>query len=89
MPVKDFVSLYKKYPKRMHRERKEGWKYIGYNYALDTVWDISFGALDQSASVYLSVLSFFAPNSIPTVLLEPQENLMLPLRLEFCKDELR
>ncbi|KAL8896345.1 MAG: hypothetical protein Q9207_007750 [Kuettlingeria erythrocarpa] len=88
MPIKDFLSLYKKYPKRMHRERKEGWKYIGYNYALDTVWDISFDALEQPAKACLWVLSFYAPDSIPTTLLEPSENLALPPRLEFCKDEL-
>lgn len=88
MPVKKFLSLYKKYPKRMHRERKEGWKYIGYNYALDTVWDISFDALDQAASTCLGVLSFYAPDAIPTALLERREGIVLPPRLEFCKDEL-
>ncbi|KAL8690231.1 MAG: hypothetical protein Q9224_004454, partial [Gallowayella concinna] len=88
MPIKDFLSVYKKYPKKLHRERKEGWKYIGYNYALDTVWDISFSALDQSAHACLAVLSFYAPDSIPTALLEPSETLTLGPRLEFCKDEL-
>ena len=89
IPVKDFLSLYKKYPKTLHRERKEGWKYLGYNHALDTVWDISFDALDQSASACLRALSFYAPDSVPTTLLEPQRSLTLPARLEFCKDEIR
>jgi len=89
MSVKVFLDLYKKYPKRLHCEQKEGWKYIGYDHALDTVWDISFGALAQPASIFLGILSFYSPDSIPMSLLEPTENLALPARINFCKDELR
>ncbi|KAH7316733.1 P-loop containing nucleoside triphosphate hydrolase protein [Stachybotrys elegans] len=88
MPIRSFVSLYKKYPQRLHKERKEGWKYIGYDHALDTVWDISFGALGPSANALLRVLSFCAPDSIPTDFLEPGEAAQLPSTIEFCLDEL-
>ena len=89
MSIKDFLSLYKKYPKRLHREREEGWKNLGYDQALDTVWDISFDALDQPARACLDVLSFFAPDFIPTTLFEPSEGLALSPRLNFCAYELR
>ncbi len=89
MTVREFLGLYKKYPKKLHREPKEGWKYIGYNHALNTVWDISFSALDQSASTCLSILSFCSPDSIPAALLKPSMDLDLPSQLKFCKDEFR
>ena len=89
MPIKDFLALYKKYPKRLRSERKEGWKYIGYNHALDTVWDISFGALEPQARACLDVLSFYSPNAIPIHLLAPAESTTLPPQLKFCQDELR
>jgi hypothetical protein len=87
MPVREFLELYKKYPRRLHKERKEGWKFIEYDYAIDTVWDISFDALDAPATALLRVLSFCAPDSIPIDILEPREIDELLSSLEFCDDE--
>lgn len=88
MRIEDFLVLYKKYPKRLHRERKPGWKYVEYKHALDTVWDISFESLNESASLCLDMLSFLAPDSIPLDLFEAPESLKLPHQLSFCQDEL-
>lgn len=89
MPISKFLRLYKAYPHRMRKERKEGWKYIGYDHAIDTVWDISLGALEPPAASLLRVLSFCAPDSIPANLLESRPGLSLPRAIEICSDELR
>ena len=88
MSITAFLVLYEKYPKRLHRERKAGWKYIGYNHGLDTVWDISFGGLGKSAAACLGILSFLVPDAIPDVLLEPPITVTLHDSLKFCQDEL-
>lgn len=86
--IQAFLSLYKKYPKKLHREKKPGWKYVGYSHALDTVWELSFESLDDKASPFLSVLSFLSPDSIPVALFEDQDSLNLSAGFGFCKDEL-
>ncbi|KAF2793725.1 hypothetical protein K505DRAFT_224213, partial [Melanomma pulvis-pyrius CBS 109.77] len=88
MLVQDFLVLYNKYPKRLHQERKDGWKYIGDDHSLNTVWDISFDALEQSASTCISLFSFYSPDAIPTDLLGLGPSLDLPRNLKFCEDEL-
>ena len=88
MSVEAFLPLYAKYPKRLYRERKAGWKYLGYDHGLDTVWDISFGSLEKSALSCLGVLSFLMPDSIPFVLLEPPSAARLKETLKYCQDEL-
>jgi len=84
-----FLRLYADNPLRVHRERKVGWKYIGYQHALDTVWNMSFEALDQDASLCLGILSWLAPDSIPRALFEHSKSVSLPKSLDFCQDEFR
>ena len=89
MLIRSFLNLYNKYPQRLHREKKPGWTYIGYNHSLDTVWDISFEALNDSAKALLGVLCFCTPDSIPATLLAPSDPTILTKSLFFCQDELR
>lgn len=88
MSIKDFLNLYKKYPRRLHRERKPGWKYLGYNHALDTVWDISFERLRKESKFLLAVMSFLAPDSIPEQLFKVDDPVKPLERLSFCEDEI-
>jgi hypothetical protein len=85
----NFLNLYEKNPQRIHRERKTGWKYIGYQHALDTVWKISFASLGGDASLCLGILSWLVPDSIPYALFEHSETVNLPETLSFCQDDFR
>jgi hypothetical protein len=84
-----FLNLYEENPRRIHRERKTGWKYIGYQHALDTVWKISFASLDSDASLCLGILSWLAPDSIPYALFEHSKAVAFPEALNFCQDDFR
>jgi hypothetical protein len=86
--IEAFLGFYKKYPKQLHREKKPGWKYVGYNHALDTVWALSFESLDDKASPFLSVLSFLSPESIPMAILRVRIPWNLSTRFKFCKYEI-
>lgn len=87
MSVTNFVPYYDKYTRKIHRERKAGWKYVGYNHALDTVWLLSFGALSEQAKTCLSIFAFLDPDRIPDKLFEPSENVDLPGVLDCLRDE--
>jgi hypothetical protein len=89
MPTTKFLNLYEENPRRIHRERKMGWKYIGYQHALDTVWEISFASLDRDASLCLGILSWLAPDSIPYALFEHSKTVAFPEALGFCQDDFR
>jgi hypothetical protein len=85
--LKDFEHLYDKCKKRIHRERKAGWKYIGYTDALDTVWLLSFKSLNSDDRLCLGAFSYLAPDFIPTMLLEVlDKNGELPA-LRFFSDD--
>lgn len=84
----EFETMYDKYDQRLHKQ-KSGWKYLGYEYGLDTVWEISFSTLGNEARACLGVLSFFAPDSIPAKVFEASDYTRLPSTLSFCEDELR
>ena len=86
--ITNFLILYKKYPKRLHRERRPGWKYLGYNHALDTVWDISFEALGKESMSCLIIMSFLASDSIPEQLFKITDPAKLPEMVSFCNDEM-
>lgn len=87
MSVSSFVPYYDKYTKKIHRDRKAGWKYLGYDHTLDTVWLLSFGALSTSARLCLSVFAFIDPDRIPRQLFEPSEDASLPGTVECLRDE--
>ncbi|PVH73049.1 hypothetical protein DL98DRAFT_576474 [Cadophora sp. DSE1049] len=65
MSLDKFMILYDKHQKKVHRERRTGWKYAGYNHALDTVWELSFEALEPDSRLLLGILSFLVPDTIP------------------------
>jgi hypothetical protein len=67
MSVATFVPYYDKYTRKIYRERKTGWKYVGSNHegALDTMWLLSFGALSDKAKTCLSLFAFLDPERIP------------------------
>lgn len=88
MSISNFLGLYKKYPKSLHREKRPGWKYLGYNHALDTVWDISFEALDKASMSCLTVMSFLAPDFIPEQLFKVGDAVKLLGNLSFCNEEM-
>ena len=88
LAVRPFLTLYKKSPKRLHRLKKDGMASYGYNYAIDTVWEMSFDLLDPDSRRLLGLFCFLAPDSIPMGLFEPREKTLLP-ELDFCCDEFR
>lgn len=89
MSIKDFVRLYRKYPKKLHRERRPGWKYLGYDHAVDTVWDLSFDRLDDAAMSCVTLMSFMSPDGIPEHLFKTSDIAARLDALSFCEDELK
>lgn len=87
MTLTKFLSLYGKQQKKYHREKKDGWKAIGYLHSLDTVWQMSFDELSASATTILGVLCFLVSDAIPEGLFEPDDSLELMEELEFCQEE--
>ncbi|OKL62715.1 hypothetical protein UA08_01361 [Talaromyces atroroseus] len=87
LSLEKFLVMYDKHSKRMHRDRKNGWKYPGYNHAIDTVWELSFSELDQDARTCLGILSFLMPDSIPQEIFEASDMSMEQFSLQFCEDE--
>ncbi len=55
--VSEFHAMYLKYEERLHKEKKSGWKYLGYQHSLDTVFEMSFERLGREARTCLGVLS--------------------------------
>lgn len=88
MSISNFLRLYEKYPKSLHREKKPGWKYLGYSHALDTVWDLAFEALNKTSTSCITVMSFLAPDSIPEQLFKVDDPVTLFEKLSFCDDEM-
>jgi hypothetical protein len=82
-----FIAMYDKHSKKMHRERKSGWKNPGYEHAIDTVWELSFSGLETNARNCLSILSFLMPHSIPQELFEGSTDGLAHPTLKFCEDE--
>ncbi|KAF2116366.1 P-loop containing nucleoside triphosphate hydrolase protein [Lophiotrema nucula] len=60
--IQEFGILYSKYDQRLHKEKKSGWKYLGYEHSLDTVWKLSFESLSADARACLGVLSYLSPD---------------------------
>ncbi|KAI0139030.1 hypothetical protein F4776DRAFT_47404 [Hypoxylon sp. NC0597] len=86
--IEDFRTMYAKYDQRLHKQKKSGWKYLGYKHALDTVWEISFTNLGDGARACLGVLSYFSADSVPAEVFTAPEPDKLPDILSFCSDEL-
>ncbi|KAI0888151.1 uncharacterized protein GGS22DRAFT_185531 [Annulohypoxylon maeteangense] len=63
--IGEFHAMYIKHKQNLHKQKKSGWKYLGYQHALDTVWEISFTNLGEHARACLGVLSFFSADSVP------------------------
>ncbi|KAI0898720.1 hypothetical protein F4806DRAFT_506706 [Annulohypoxylon nitens] len=86
--IGEFYTIYMKHKHTLHNQKKDGWKYLGYQHSLDTVWEISFTSLGAQARICLGVLSFFSADSIPSELFVTAEPHKLPEALSFCGDEL-
>ena len=84
--IPEFLILYDIQPKRAHRERKPGWKYIAYQHALDTVWELSFQSLSPSAARLLGIIAFLAPDSVHQSIFELSDEAQLPSTIRFCAD---
>ncbi|CAH0056955.1 unnamed protein product [Clonostachys solani] len=82
------TSIYMKHGQQLHTKRKSGWKYLGYEHSLDTVWDMSFRNLGIEARACLGVLSFLSADSIPSEIFLSSKPDRLPELLSFCADEL-
>lgn len=87
--VDEFRVMYIKHEQRLHKQKKSGWKYLGYQHSLDTVFEISFINLGDEARACLGVLSFLSADSVPSELFKSEEPGDLPELLSFCEDELR
>jgi hypothetical protein len=61
---------------------------ISGNSSINTLWDISFNSLDPKSREILGVLSFIAPEAIPQLLFEAEDEASLPEPLRFCADSL-
>lgn len=84
-----FVSFYEKHQRKVHRERKIGWKYPGYSHGLDTVWELSFQSLDSDGKILLGVLCFLVPDAIPLMLLDLSGHDTNDETLAFLENEFR
>ena len=85
-----FLEEYRKQPEALHREKQEKkWDHDGYGHTLDTVWNVSFAALDKDSPACLGILSFLAPDAIPVELFVEDEDVKVGARLDFCKSSLR
>jgi hypothetical protein len=85
--LEKFLAMYDKHSKKMHRERKSGWKYPGYEHAIDTVWELAVNGLDPDSRVCLGILSFLEPDAIPQELFRGSEVSLERPALKFCEDE--
>ncbi|KAI1127032.1 hypothetical protein F5Y10DRAFT_266482 [Nemania abortiva] len=56
--IAEFADIYAKHGCRLHGETKPGWVYLGYENALDSVWEDSFKKLGESALSRLKTSSF-------------------------------
>ncbi|KAI0104454.1 hypothetical protein F4814DRAFT_430828 [Daldinia grandis] len=88
MSIFEFHVAYVKYDYNLHTQKKNGWKYLGYPHALDTVWEISFATLGNQARACLGILSFLAADDVPAEIFTATQPDKLPGILSFCADEL-
>lgn len=87
--INEFHAMYDKYDQELHKEKKSGWKYLGYHHALDTVWEISFESLGGNARACLGVLSFFSADQVPSEVFRAKKRGAAPPLLSFCEHDLR
>jgi hypothetical protein len=53
--IREFQAMHAKYEQRLHKQRKSGWKYLGNQHSLDTVWEMSFQNLGPELSQRLEL----------------------------------
>lgn len=85
--LEKFLVMYDKHTRKIHGERKSGWKYPGYEHAIDTVWQLSFSTLDSDAKHCLGIISLLMPDSILQELFEVSTKHLEDVGLSFCEDE--
>ncbi|KAK1830086.1 hypothetical protein QBC39DRAFT_426826 [Podospora conica] len=86
--ISGFHAMYLKYERRLHKEKKGGWKSLGYKHSLDTVFELSFENLGTEARACLGVLSLLSADSVPLEVFQSDDPANLPALLSFCEDEL-
>lgn len=87
--IHEFYNMYIKHEQSLHKQKPSDWKTLGYQHALDTVWEISFTTLSDDARACLGVLSFFTADSVPLEVFTPAGYGDLPELLAFCGNESR
>ncbi|KAJ8131732.1 hypothetical protein O1611_g1895 [Lasiodiplodia mahajangana] len=86
--TKDFADIYKEYGHRLHGERTPGWKYLGYEHAIDSVWEASFKSLGKDAHAWLGVSSFMGSDDLIERGQQIKSSKKLPEVLRFLEDRL-
>ncbi|KAK7990146.1 hypothetical protein PG989_010461 [Apiospora arundinis] len=86
--IEAFSLMYEKHDQRLHSQKKNGFKYMGYNHALDTVWDLSFKNLQRDARSCLGILSLLSADSIPVEVFTTAQAGGRPDILSFCDDDI-
>ena len=83
--LKEFGNMYTKYDQRLHKQRKGGAKYLGYQ----QFFELSFNNLGNDARACMGVLSFLAADMVPREVFITEKSEKLPKSLAFCEDELK
>ncbi|KAI1097155.1 P-loop containing nucleoside triphosphate hydrolase protein [Jackrogersella minutella] len=87
--IDEFHAIYRKYKQHLHSQKKNGWRYLGYQHGLDTVWELSFTNLGDHARACLGVLSLLSADSIPSeIFTKNTASDKLPKALSFCENAL-
>ncbi|KAK5653503.1 hypothetical protein OQA88_8762 [Cercophora sp. LCS_1] len=76
--IQEFEAMYSKHKHTLHRQKKSGGTYVGYQHRFDTVWDMSFRNPGPAARACLGILSFFRANSIPSDVFTVGESIVTP-----------
>ncbi|KAK1455472.1 hypothetical protein CMEL01_04232 [Colletotrichum melonis] len=85
--IEEFQAMYIKHEQHLHKQKKNGWKYLGYQHSLDTVFEMSFANLKKDAKACLGVLSFLSADSVPSEMFMVADPSDLPDSLAFCENE--
>ena len=75
--VSEFMAVYLKNPRRVH------------NQGLQELWDFSFQSLEKQSFLFLGIMSYLMPDSIPQLLFDLDDESDLPDDLEFFADDFR
>ena len=75
--VSEFMKVYLKNPRRAHSQ------------GLQELWDFSFQSLENQSFLFLGIMSYLMPDSIPQLLFDLDDESDLPEELDFFADDFR